>query len=58
MPELKSKEICSVCGMEINTDRPQKADYKGHSYYFCSEADKKTFLKNPEKYIGQAAKAA
>jgi YHS domain-containing protein len=57
MTELKSKEKCPVCDMDVTTDK-LKADYKGHSYYFCSESDKKTFIGNPEKYIGKAAKAA
>jgi YHS domain-containing protein len=57
MVDLKHKEICPVCGMDVTTDK-LTADYKGHSYYFCSEYDKKMFIGDPEKYIGKAAKAA
>jgi len=35
-----------VCGMEVTTETvASKSEYKGHTYYFCSTADKKT-LKN------------
>ncbi len=56
MADLKNKEKCPVCGMDVTTDKI-KADYKGHAYYFCSESDRKTFTGNPEKYIGKAKAA-
>ncbi len=43
--------------MDVSSDKI-KSDYKGRSYYFCSESDKKLFMGNPEKYIGKAARAA
>jgi P-type Cu+ transporter len=44
-----------VCGMEVTVETAaSKSEYKGHTYYFCSVADKETFDKNPEKYIPQA----
>ena len=40
-----------VCGMEIN---PQHAtasiQYKGQTYYFCSQLCKTMFEREPEKY--------
>ncbi len=42
--------------MDVKND-DIRSDYKGHSYYFCSESDKKTFMGKPEKYIGKAKAA-
>ncbi len=56
MTDLKSREKCLVCSMAVGTEI--KSEYKGHTYYFCTESDKKTFLGNPEKYVGKAARAA
>jgi len=42
-----------VCGMEVNERNGNvfKTFYKGMTYYFCSDSCKKTFEKNPEKFI-------
>ena len=42
-----------VCGMTVDPKSPttQKTQYKGVTYYFCSESCKKSFVANPEKYI-------
>ena len=46
-----------VCGMKIEiTDETPKVEYKGKTYYFCMEDDRKEFLKNPEKYIKEEHK--
>ncbi len=55
MPEIKNKEKCPVCGMDVKKDTEIKTEYKGETYYFCSESDKKIFLGNPEKYRSWAA---
>lgn len=40
-----------VCGMEIDEKKaPEKSDYKGKTYYFCSNACKGAFDKDPTKY--------
>jgi Cu+-exporting ATPase len=31
-----------------------KSEYKGQTYYFCSPGCKKSFDKDPEKYVGAA----
>ncbi len=56
MADLKNKEKCPVCDMDVSSDKI-KSEYKGRSYYFCSESDKKTFIGKPEKYIGKAKAA-
>ena len=43
-----------VCGMDIDpATAAGKSDYKGQTYYFCSLGCKKSFDKEPEKYLGQ-----
>lgn len=45
-----------VCGMDIApTTAAGKSEYKGQTYYFCSPGCKKSFDKEPEKYLGQGA---
>ncbi len=39
-----------ICGMEIGEDTKFRSSYKGRKYYFCSEACKTTFEKNPQAY--------
>lgn len=42
-----------VCGMRVDPDQvPWKADYAGETYYFCMQADRDTFLGDPERYAG------
>jgi len=42
-----------VCGMQVDpeTAGSKRSEYKGRTYYFCSESCKQDFDKNPEKYI-------
>ena len=49
--------IDPVCGV-ILTSRTTftQSNYKGKIYYFCSNADKDAFDKNPEKYLKNASK--
>lgn len=43
-----------VCGMDIDpASAAGKSEYKGQTYYFCSAGCKKSFEKDPEKYLGQ-----
>ncbi len=43
---------CPVCGMpvEITSDTP-RSDFDGETYYFCSEACKQSFDREPAKYL-------
>lgn len=40
-----------VCGMEIDSSNAEKTEYKGKTYYFCSESCKNKFLQDPEKFV-------
>lgn len=43
-----------VCAMQLSeASAPAKTEYKGKTYYFCSQACKMTFERNPEKYASQ-----
>jgi len=45
-----------VCGMDVTPETAAgKFEYKGQTYYFCSLGCKKSFEKEPEKYLSQAA---
>jgi P-type Cu+ transporter len=42
-----------VCGMGIDPQTAAgKSEYKGQTYYFSSPGCKKSFDKEPEKYLG------
>ncbi len=44
-----------VCGMDIDpATAAGKSEYKGQTYYFCSLGCKKSFDKEPEKYVSKA----
>ena len=43
--------LCAVCGMDVDPKVAPKSVFKGATYYFCSEDDKKTFDTAPEKFI-------
>lgn len=44
-----------VCGMDIDpASAAGKSEYKGQTYYFCSPGCKKSFDKDPEKYVGKS----
>lgn len=45
-----------VCGMDVDVNQaPAKSEYQGQTYYFCAPGCKKTFDKNPEKYLSGPA---
>lgn len=40
-----------VCGMNVNEKAAKfKSEYKGKTYYFCGQACKVAFDKNPARY--------
>jgi len=41
-----------VCGMDVDEENATiKSEYKGETYYFCSEGCKTSFDKELEKYL-------
>jgi Cu+-exporting ATPase len=43
-----------VCGMTVDKGTTTlTADYRGQTYYFCSEGCRTTFVGNPAAYVGQ-----
>jgi putative intracellular protease/amidase/YHS domain-containing protein len=49
--------ICPVCGMNVDPATAPKSVYKGKTYYFCSEDDKKTFDAAPDKFVSAGKKS-
>ena len=44
-----------VCGMEVDPQQAARtSEYQGQTYYFCAPGCKKSFDKEPEKYLGKA----
>ncbi len=40
-----------VCGMQVEESiAPAQAEYEGRTYYFCSEACRAMFERNPGRY--------
>jgi len=48
--------LCVVCSMDVDPKVAAKSVFKGNTYYFCSESDKKTFEAAPDKFVGAAGK--
>ena len=42
--------LCPVCGMDVDPKTARKSVFKGTTYYFCSDDDKKTFDAAPDKF--------
>ncbi len=41
-----------VCGMRVDPHTtPHKAQYRDHSYYFCSSGCRSKFIADPERYV-------
>jgi Cu+-exporting ATPase len=41
-----------VCGMDVNPAKAMgRAEYKGKTYYFCSDRCKRKFAASPEAFI-------
>ena len=44
--------IDPVCGMEVETATTEwKTEYQGQTYYFCAPGCKRSFEKEPEKFL-------
>ena len=44
-----------VCGMDVEVETAKwKSEYEGQTYYFCSPGCKRSFDKDPQKYLAGA----
>ena len=51
--------IDPVCGMEIDPETAAgKSEYKGQTYYFCAPGCKRSFDKDPEKYVASGPQSS
>jgi putative intracellular protease/amidase/YHS domain-containing protein len=49
--------LCPVCGMDVDPATAPKSVFKGTTYYFCSDDDKKTFDAAPDKFVNTDRKS-
>ncbi len=50
--EQKKTHQDPVCGMQVREgSKAITYEYKGQTYYFCSPGCKRSFEKDPEKYL-------
>jgi transcriptional regulator GlxA family with amidase domain len=49
--------LCPVCGMDVDPATAPKSVFKGATYYFCSDNDKKTFDAAPDKFLNTDRKS-
>ena len=49
--------VCVVCGMDVDPKTARKSVFKGATYYFCSDDDKKTFDAAPDKFVNTDRKS-
>ncbi|HPH64212.1 MAG TPA: DJ-1/PfpI family protein [Kofleriaceae bacterium] len=47
--------ICPVCEMEVDKATAMHSTYRGETIYFCSDSDKATFDKSPERFVESKA---
>ena len=48
-----------VCGMDVTPESAAgKSEYNGQTYYFCSPGCKRSFDKDPEKYLSESGQSA
>jgi len=58
IPQTADKAIDPVCKMTVVKDGAKWTyDFKGTTYYFCSEGCKTSFAKDPEKYLAPTPEA-
>jgi transcriptional regulator GlxA family with amidase domain/YHS domain-containing protein len=49
--------LCPVCGMDVDPATAPKSVFKGTTYYFCSDHDKKTFDAAPDTFVNADKKS-
>jgi putative intracellular protease/amidase/YHS domain-containing protein len=47
--------VCPVCGMDVDPKTAPKSVFRGTTYYFCTDDDKKTFDAAPEEFVAATA---
>jgi putative intracellular protease/amidase/YHS domain-containing protein len=49
--------VCPVCQMDVDPTTAPKSVFKGATYYFCSDDDKRTFDAAPDKFVNTDRKS-
>lgn len=52
-PDYSNEDLATdpVCGMRVKRSDSIQRNYRGHSYFFCSEQCAHDFLRSPERYV-------
>lgn len=51
---MAEKATDPVCGMEVDTrSAAATSEYQGQTFYFCSPGCKRTFDRDPARYVGK-----
>jgi transcriptional regulator GlxA family with amidase domain len=50
--------LCPVCQMDVDPKVAPKSTYKGATYYFCSDSERKLFETAPDKFVAAASGSA
>ncbi len=55
LEEVPMKVTDPVCGMEFDINKSvAQVEYRGRTYYFCTDACRKQFESDPARYVGGA----
>jgi YHS domain-containing protein len=52
----RTTAVDPVCGMAVDkATAPATREFKGRTYYFCTEGCAQSFSENPTRYVGTGA---
>lgn len=46
-----AQAVDPICGLKVDPADAPSATYQGHTYHFCSDQHRQSFLKQPAKYV-------
>ena len=46
-----------VCGMQVDDSSPEKSEFEGEEYSFCSNECRRKFDREPERYSSQGVQS-
>lgn len=49
--QTASPAVDPICGLKVDPAEAPTVTYQGHTYHFCSEQHRQSFLKQPAKYV-------
>ena len=55
-PQAAAQAVDPICGLKVDPADAPSVTYQGHTYHFCSEQHRQSFLKQPAKYVAKEAR--